>query len=101
MVHGEHQFIHNVSPTFLSAAVVVLFSWVFMWRGLRKSKKVSGKLYPSRLVASRMKFKLQPRAIRAVENPEEIECFQFDTSQIAVICFSHTSLTVLLLQNGL
>jgi hypothetical protein len=77
------------------------FNWVFEWRRLRIPQNVPRKPHPSCLVASHMKFKLHGRANRAAENPEEVECFQFDPSQIAVMCFSHTSSTFVLLENGL
>jgi len=48
-----------------------------------------------------MKFKLHGRAIRPAEYPEQVECFQFDPSQIAVMCFSHTSSTICSSENGL
>jgi hypothetical protein len=82
----------------------VLFDWVFEWRRHRSSQNVPRQPYPSGFIASNMKFKLHGRAIRPAEYPEQVECFQFDPSQIAVMCFSHTSSTFELmkkrLQNG-
>jgi len=41
-----------------------------------------------------MEFKLEGGALRATENPEEVESLKFDTFQIALMRFRHTCLTV-------
>jgi hypothetical protein len=101
MVHCEHQFIHSISPTFLSAVFPVLFNWVFHWVGQRSRQYVLSKFDPAHFCALCVKFKLAVRSLRAAKNPEQVKSFQFDASQIAVMRFSHTSSTFVWLQNGL
>ena len=55
---------------------------------------MAGQSNPTRFVVARMKLKFAGWAVHAAENPEQVEGFQFDAFQSAVMCSSHTSSTV-------
>ena len=56
--------------------------------------KISSEFDPLGRETLRMEFKLALRPINSLENFEEIECIEVDSAKFALMCSSHTDLTV-------
>jgi hypothetical protein len=81
IVHGEHEVVHRLFELVGDVTIP-------------KFLKVKGEFQPFALARLDMKFELAGRAPSARQELEQVKGLEVDTSQIALMYFSHISSTV-------